>query len=421
MDSVKIKKRVLSLFSLFAFLLGFTSVNNIIYVFVIGNTPIYLNVVVALVFDIYVIFFCKKGKMKNVFEFIPKSFNLFIIFMFLSIVPAIMFSCSYISRWINGVIAFFLFFSIIIAVSYMEGYFDALFVGLECGVIVNFLFVIFEIIQYSRGIVFRLDTVFPFAGITGANLYNRFRAIGLFKEPGHLARYLSVFIIVLFTWDFCKREKTKAYFILGIGTIMVALTRSSAAAYYLMAIIMVVILISKNNIKELIRLLLVMTLVLAFAFIALRNTSLWSSITESLIAGVGDIFTSLFSAKARTSGMKNAIKLIKDYPITGVGWNELTSHFMERGYYTEFVKGSYSAALQYFAQMGIFSLPFFYFMIKQAIKLLKSKMPVSRSVGLAMIICFLLFCTTDFTFDMAMALLFGLAIFKKGLQSDDNN
>jgi O-antigen ligase len=300
------------------------------------------------------------------------------------------------------------------AIYYLKEFMNSLMIGIEVGIIVNFFLVMYEWYQYLHGNIYRsfiLTRYFPNAKVQSAYMSNAFRGIGLFSEPGHLARYLAVFILVTFGWFFNKNKKN-AILILLLGSITIATTRSTVIVYYLIGIFAIILINSNNSKKTFLTTVVLMVFGIFSLYLAINYIPILHSLWELFSYGFIDLSTAILgqdnSSAIRQEGMKSAVELIKEYPIIGVGWNEFTTHMIMEGYYTESVRGSYSALLQMLAQIGIGTFTYVLFIINNAIDRIRTHDIKQACFGVALLVYFVIFSTTDFGYKDSVAILFGI-------------
>ncbi len=142
------------------------------------------------------------------------------------------------------------------------------------------------------------------------------------------------------------------------------------------------------------------------------GASFLKPITDSLSEGVLDIFVN--GDVSRTTGMRYAVEVIKQYPLLGCGWNLLTSIFQDNGYYgVNGVLGSYSAGLSLAAEIGIGSVFYYYFVIKSSVMFIRKKDDtVELASGITLLLYFALFFATDYSIDGGSAVFLGLMLSK---------
>ncbi len=405
------KRRYLNIRSILLFIIGSVSCSNILSAFVVGSTPIMIANVLAIVLLIFCIM-SSHGRFVRILHYLTKDLLYLGIFILLSIIQVLLFNPGNAYQWLVGTISLLLQFSIIMSIIESKQEINALYWGLFIGVIANFIISVYAMILYNSGVIFDLAKYFPAeSGIGTMYLSNSFRARGLFKEQGHLMRFLAIIAIPL--GQFVK-EKNKILFVLYIvmTTFMMAFTGSSSVAYFLVGFFAYIMIINgKNATKIILAILAGMVIVFGFLFFGRNNPTI-----SKLLAAFQDGFLSIFDVSGanlgRVKGMKFAIEIIKNYPIIGCGWNNFTKVFMDNGYYgVDYVMGSYSAALSLIAEIGLASFFYFYFLINKGLRMLKNRAKISNiGFGISLLIYFLLFCSTDYVIDAGSAVFIALVL-----------
>lgn len=401
-----------------AFLMGFLSTAGVMYLFSVGSTNISLVIVLSVICNAYFILVKNNKVIENVFVILPKSIVFFYVSIFLSILQTLFFSYQYLYRWFVGIINVLLLFCVISAVYYLKDNFEYIMRGLVVGIFVNTMLVAYEYLNYMRGIIYRseiLMRLFPKSRFYEANTYNAFRAMGMFSEPGHLARFLAIFVPILFGWYYKKNTKL-SFLILCIGFVDIMLTRSAVAAYFMVCIVFCVLYLLEGERDKILWLLAIVAVLVIVMIGIILFTSFGIKIWESLISGFEDLLVASKGADSssviRRQGIKAGIQIIKDYFFLGVGWNELTSHMMDGGYYSEAdrVYGTYSGIITMAGQIGFGTIFYVYFIISSFLRNLHEDI-IGLSISASLFIMFLVFCTTDLNYNDMTAFLFAIIIF----------
>ena len=146
---------------LFAFLIGFLSANNIIYVFKVSNTTIKAIGVVAIIGLIYIAI--RSEKISSPFHMLPNSLRYFFLYVIMSFVPVLVFNQDLIYQWAVGIVAMLIMASVTALVLLLyESYKEDIFKGIYVGFLVNALLILWGLFNHSRGISFTLDEFFPY-------------------------------------------------------------------------------------------------------------------------------------------------------------------------------------------------------------------------------------------------------------------
>ncbi len=195
---------MLDIYAVMAFLIGLLSANNILYVFVVGSTPIYtINVFCVICFVVLTII---EGGKIPVFSNIPVSLKVLLFFIVLSFLPVILFNRQYTYRWFVGIISLILSLVVIYVVMWLEDYHRYIYIGVAVGIIINAAFTLYTYILYQQGIMFTLSDYFPALNMPIQYSSNPFRAWGLFKEPGHMMRYMAIMFLPTYKCLFKKNR-----------------------------------------------------------------------------------------------------------------------------------------------------------------------------------------------------------------------
>ena len=402
-----------------AFFMGLLSVNNIAYTFVVGTTPIMVSCVYAVVCLLYLLLIHDKSLIYTIYN-IPQQLWLFLLFVFLSFVTIAVIHYQYLYQWLVGVVQLLLYCSIALLVATLSNNKNDLLDGIFWGIIINFGFVVYSYLMYRRGVIFSLNDVFPAVHMKVLYIGNTFRGWGLFREPGHLMRYLCVLSFIV--WDRVTYRPViyKVMLFLSLA-VLIMLSISSAVIFFLLGIVIFINLNGKRNYKIFIGSIILLVAIVVLTIALSKRNQFVSLLVASFEGGLLDIFITSGGNATRYSGFDYVFRIIKKYPIIGSGWNTLTQEFINEGYYgVGKVRGSYSEGLSLIAEMGIFCIPFFVFICKSIIKTGKSKNSFSNALCTCLIMYILLLFATDYSIDAGAAILIGLTMlsFRMGGQFD---
>jgi len=395
-------------YTVMSFILGLLSANNIFYVFVIGTTPILLISVYAVLCLSY-LFLSKPSLVNNALKTIPHSLWAFLLCTLLSVIMVILFNASYLYQWTVGIVYLFLYSIVILLVVALKDNVHSIINGILAGVFINALFVVFAFIVYKSGSIFTLHDVFPAWNMPVQLPYNNFRGWGLFLEPGHLMRYIAIMTLVVYFGIGQSRKIVKVMFIVSVA-IIVIFTISSAIAIFAVGLIIFSLLVGKRDIKKASCILLFAMLGFLILFILSKTTSVGAEIWNYFVNGLFNITESDTSSEIRTMGIKRGLKIVKEYPIIGCGWNIFTKLFQEFGFYTQDVRGSYSALLDLIGELGIGAFTYIFFIFSNIVRNMKSKSTSFIAMGCASLIYFALFTLTDYSINGDCAVFIGLII-----------
>lgn len=399
---------------LFAFLIGFLSANNIIYVFKVSNTTIKAIGVVAIIGLIYIAI--RSEKISSPFHMLPNSLRYFFLYVIMSFVPVLVFNQDLIYQWAVGIVAMLIMASVTALVLLLyESYKEDIFKGIYVGFLVNALLILWGLYNHSRGISFTLDEFFPYESIAPVYLGTSYRGSGLFREPGHLMRYTTVFCLPLIYYF---RTNRRRMIISIISTIIIlANTRSSTAIAFGIEIVLLILIFSSKDAKSFWK---AFALIIAIVIAAVIITPIRNFILNKVFSGFVD-FTTFRGETARITGMINALKVALKYPALGSGWNTLSMMYEKLGlniYISNgfgggaYVSAAYSEGLTILAETGAFSLMYYWFVLKSSISLIKYRDELSITLGVSLVGYFILFFITDFSFNLngSVAVLIGLTV-----------
>ena len=265
---------------------------------------------------------------------------------------------------------------------------------------------------YNSGIIFDLAEFFPNEGGIGEMyLSNPFRARGMFKEQGHLMRFLAIIAIPLAQFIKGKSQAIFVFYVAAVAFLMAFTGSSSVAIFVVGLIVFIIITNGKNATKVLVFILCCGISVFVLLYLG-RNNPFISKMLTAFQIGVSSIFDTSGANSSRVQGMKYALVIIKEYPFIGCGWNNFTKIFMDHGFYgINGIMGSYSGALSLIAELGFASLFYFYFMLNKGIRLIKYSYKDSHiGIGISLLVYFALFCMTDYSIDAGSAVFLSLVL-----------
>gem|GEM_PF-7020581 len=398
-------------------ILGILSSTDVVYLFVVGETPILAAYVFA--------FFCLAvtlltraggGLLASSAKKITKDLLLFFLVSALSIFLAYHYFPEYGSRSVNGFILLFLVAVVFLFVLMFSQYKDSLIRGLFIGLVLNFLFSVLALILFQFGVEFSLRDYFPrmTSIVRPSQMYiYRYSAWGLFREPGYFMRWLA--IVFFLVWDQAKRSRSGKIFMIVMTLFIVAFTRS--AATFIFSIAMAAYLFLTGSIKTSARniVLSVIALLLIGAFVAFdfSNTGVLNLYYQAFM----DFFSRSGNAERRT-GMLYGWNIVQKYFPTGCGWNMFPTAFQAEGYYGANiigktwgnVLGAYSGAITLMGEIGVFAVFYFFFILSKGIHLLKQSDLYRKILGLTLFTVFALFCSTNMQMEPILAIVFALAV-----------
>lgn len=400
-----------------AWILGFLCCNNIFYAFVVGSTPIMFIYVYA-IFALGVLVIKNKGLFPNFFLYVPTSLKLFMIFIVFSGLSTLILYTSYIYQYFVGVIEIILHVLLIALIMWLNDCKNEIYKGIAVGIIVNFALVVYGYIRYRQGVIFSLNDLFPAIEIKTQYIGNAYRGVGLFKEPGHLMRFVSVMILPVFASLFDKFS-FKALILLIAVLVISAFSLSSSLIILLIGIVAYYFAFDPTDILKKVRILIGMAVAVSLVLFIAKSSPDLSVFVDSFQSGLEDIFSDSSGNEIRKSGMSGAINVIKQTLPLGSGWNTFTKVFESLGYYSEDVKGSYSEMLSLIAEVGFSAVLYLWFVLSTSISYLKqSKNAAYVSIGVALLIYLSLMFMTDYGLEPGMAVLLGI-VFGDNMKSGE--
>lgn len=386
-----------------AFFLGLLSANNIVYLFVVGSTPIYLVSVYALVLNV-LLFVAEPSKVNASFKYPTRDFLAFLLCIGLSAISLLLYNGDYSYQYVVGLINLFLFLNIIGSVILLKEYVSSLMMGIAVGVAVNFCFVLYAYYSYSHGTIFSLSEVFPATGMLVSNLWNDFRAFGVFREAGHLMRFLALMLLPLLAWSRALKKPLRYALLITIFAMM-AVTRSSTVPVLLVILFLFWAMRRANRSKAISGLVIVTIAMVAYAMIFVIP------INNEIILGLRDSLLDPFSGSSgnteRATGMSLAFSLVEESPILGHGWSTLTPLYREYGYYSV-TNGSFSFVLSCIVEIGIGVIPFVVFLLSKSARLIKRQSFFEQCVGGALFVYCALAFITDWGLDAPVCIVIAL-------------
>ena len=391
-----------------AFIIGLFSANNIISLFSVGSTPMMLVWLFSLLFMSYIVINDKKA-IHKAFRYVTFDLLLTIFFIVFSLFFVLLYNSSFLYQWFVGVLGIMLNISVLVIVLMLADHVDYILKGIFVGVLINFVFSIVGFIMYNRGIVFTLNNLFPaVTDISVPSIRSAFRAYGLFKEPGHLMRYITIMALPLWATSKAGMNSFHKLLILFLLMFFTVFSRSASVLVFVIGIGTFVYIVSRKSRRKLLSLFLLIPVLAMVFYWMLGAESV--KLVESFLSGLLDVFKTKDNNTIRRLGMKNALEIIKMYPISGCGWNTFTQVLMKENFYDTGATGSFSVALSLVSELGLMSIPYFYFLIKKSFTLIKRKNYYSIALGCSLFMYFILFCITDYSIDSSVAVLLGLVL-----------
>lgn len=401
-------------------MLGFLSCGDIVYLFVVGNTPILAIFPFAFALAFFALLFKKKGivSLKKTIKSINLELKLFFLFCVFSIVSLIIFGNSYYHQWLVGVINLFLFAELIMVAIMLGNYRNSLLLGAFCGVAFGVLFDLFSFFLGAQNSV--LPVLFPaFAESIGYK--TDFSFAGLFRERGYFARYLTIMFLPI--WHlFRNKNKIFKFGYVVLIIFLFAFTRSASTIIGAFCFLIYYVLskVAEGKWKKIIIGAVVSGIFLILLFSIDFKIEFVNAIKENLV----DIFSGSEGNKTRLYGVTFSLEIARLYLPFGCGWNCFSQAFSDLGYYNYIapgsfdpVKGSYSGLVQLVAEMGFFVLPLLVFFLKSFFVNVRIKNNYSLIISCALLATFLEMLLTNMILEPCAALVFGLAIYNQTFEN----
>lgn len=366
-----------------------------------------VNVFAALCFAIVLL--KRPGEIAHAISCVTQDLKLTFLYITCSVLAMWVGNSRYESAGFMGYIALILNILVLLLTIVYQDYREKIEKGIFVGILLNILLVLIEFIMYRTGRILSFKELFPANSSFSVQMLSKsFRPMGLFKEPGHLIRYLSAMALIAWQYGKDARNFWKYSFLVG-GLLVFAISRSGSVAYFLIGLLIFLIrnlILSRGKMTRRSVAYMVLSVFAVGAFIFFGGALL-----DSLISGITDFSLDDLGNSGRLLGMNSTITVIRNNSIFGSGWNSIYGRLFESGFINRYVKGSYSVALELFAEIGIGSLFYYYFLINKTHRLFKANHTASDiAIACSMLVYVLLFCTTDYSMDGSVAVLMGIAL-----------
>lgn len=399
--------KVSTILSIFSFIVGFLSCTNILNLFYVGSTPIHVSYPVTLL--IIIVTLALRGNVVGFGHYITTDLKLFAVSVFLSVFSVLLFNPAYLYQWGVGTIGLFLNLIIIFYVLEAREYINFIWHGLLSGIILNMIVSVYAYTLYLNGISFDITQYIPNTfGVAKIYLTNSFSARGLFREQGHLMRFLAIYAIPLIV----QLGKTRSAVILALALgVMMISTGSSSTAIFICGLLWFVFCLYRHHLSKIIAIvflsIFIVLLVLVFVSFSDDGISFLSKVTK----GVTSI-TDFENNSGRINGMFDAFRLIGDYFGIGCGWGTYTQVYKHSAYYGDaYVYGTYSALLQTVAELGVFASFIILFFLSKGLHMsLYGRDTYTIALGSSLLIFFMEYCLTDYSIQADNTLLLALVL-----------
>lgn len=358
------------------FILGLSISTGVIYVFTIGNTPVYVGYFFAALVFIGLL-------LKNPYSIIRAisaidiSILVFFVIAILSFVPSFMYclaghlDINVPLTVLKGLVVFIAGLIVYIVTLSMREHRKAIVYGVAFGIIINAIISVIAQIAFESGTVFSLVSLFPQDAFTvsvkwgvsepvGSHAIYEFRAQGLFLEASHL-------MVFLVTWGllclvYVRYTFAKAIILIGICYITTQ-ALSPNAAILIVEIILIILLgkshgagIEKKSFGKktlpYTTVFAILVLILVGGLACIRFSGVVAEAIDSVIDSLTDLnpmSSTDTGTLDRFNSMLSTISILPNYPF-GAGWNTesliLTSHFDGA------VFASHSFALRLLLELG---------------------------------------------------------------------
>ena len=330
--------------ALASFLLGLSVSTGVVYVFIVGNTPVYIGYCVATVAVACLLLHRSRGLVEAVAA-IDKSVLTFCGIAALSLVPSLVYALSgnlgaeAPETVIKGLVV--LVAGVVVYIVSLREQRRLIITGVSVGILINFIFSLAAQASFEAGTVFSLITLFPqdafvvplqwgVAEPAGSHAIYTFRAQGLFLEASHL-------MVFLVAWGLLgaisvKRTLARAALLAGVAYISAqALSPNVAILLLEAALFLVASKVPKgggrrpDREKRLPHATIVAIIVLLFAVVlfALIFGDAISGLFANIVASLGDLDVASSTdtgTAARFDSMLATLSILPSYPL-GAGWN----------------------------------------------------------------------------------------------------
>lgn len=332
--------------ALASFLLGLSVSTGVVYVFIVGNTPVYIGYAVATI-AVACLFLHRSRGLVEAVAAIDKSILTFCGIAALSLVPSLAYALSgnlgaeAPETVIKGLVILVAGVVVYIAAVSLREQRKLIITGVSAGILINLIFSLAAQASFEAGTVFSLITLFPqdafvvplhwgVAEPAGSHAIYTFRAQGLFLEASHLMVFLVAWGLLGATS--VKHTFARAALLAGVAYISAqALSPNVAILLLEVALFLVASKVPKeggrrpDREKRLPHATIVAIIVLLFAAIlfALMFGDAISGLFASIVSSLGDldvISSTDTGTAARFDSMLTTLSILPSYPL-GAGWN----------------------------------------------------------------------------------------------------
>lgn len=433
------------MFSICTFLFGMTLTTNVVYVAIIGNTPVYIAYAFSFIFIFYFLF---NGVDSIRLSRIDKSVWLFTAIACLSIIPSLIATMLGASPSdasevvLRGLLVLFCGLAIYYVVACLRGRERWLIAGITFGLILNGFVSILQQVAFNSGAYFTLYNLFPQDSFqisipwqisesmpANAGYISVFRPQGLFLETSHLMGFLVCFapLAVL-----ANRSLPIKVLVIILTSYCAITSLSPNIAFLLIEVVVLAIVTSSNRGAGNVSVrnspsqrsgyiaLLVLAAITAFGLYLFLNPSF----VNNSVALIGDALAALNPLSSSDAGTTQRFKsMLQGLSIAvhnpfGYGWNTESLMF-EFWYHGNSEMGSHSFAIRLLIETGVIGLVAYVGMIfHHSVPLLKrTSSPGGISLGIAVLFLLVIqFTNGDSMVPWTWAL---LALARNALQSTE--
>lgn len=359
-----------------AFFLGLSVTTGVIYVFTVGNTPVYIGYCVA-VFAFAILLLVHPRRLYDAVTAIDKSILSLFGIAALSIIPALFYATigdlgiEAPIMVIKGLVVLAAGIAVYIVTIALHDSRIAMVRGVAVGVAINVIFSVLANIAFNAGSVFSLFSLFPqdafvipmqwgVSGLTGGHAIYTFRAQGLFLEASHLMVFLIAWGILCSVS--VKHIFAKTFLLIGIVYVSAQSLSPNVAILSFEAVLCVFAYKSIRHSgaqqsigsKSIPHATIVAALILLFfgVLAVLFFGGVISELFGKIFASLGDLnvmSSTDTGTAARFESMTSTLSLLPNY-LFGAGWNTenlvLTAHFGSSTF------ASHSFALRLLLEIG---------------------------------------------------------------------
>lgn len=398
-----------------AFILGLSLTTNVAYVFKIGNTPVYVGYVVAVLLAIPLFLRDLKSGGPHLGMF-DKSLWAFTLVCFLSLFPSIAAAAMGFAPGdtpltvLKGLIVFVCGILIYYVVVSLETHIRYLVIGLALGIIINGIFCVAQQVAFESGSYFSLYSLFPQDSFAvsakweiwsslplGAGHINVFRPQGLFLETSHL----MVFLVCFVPFVFLDLQNSAAKAAVSVCALYACLTSMSPNSIFLIIEVLILTALHFSGGLTKLRLsdvrfnpfviLFALAVLLVSLFALFSKPELLSGAFDSLGRSLTDLnitSTTDDGTLERWDSMVKALSAISYFPF-GSGWN--TESQVLTFIYGSSDVASHSFAIRLLLETGIIGLlSYVYLIIRHSLRLVLTESPRTISIGIGAL--FMLLC-----------------------------